>query len=218
MGNLKFIKMVTAFITRGATEEADLLLFEHPDACIQLPAGTVEVTERPEEAVFREAAEETGLTGLRMIKLLGRQSYSLVDGDMAILRLTKLFDQPAYDSSSGGLALTRGSSVRVKGKVGEFSLVHGDALDLKANEAERINHVEGYVRTSLLTNQMERYFYHLQSHDSHYDQWDVSVDGLVLRCFWTPLRSNVKLNQWQQPWLNDYFEALEDSLTLESPT
>ncbi len=214
MGNMKIIKKVTAFITRRLREEADLLLFEHPDAGIQLPAGTVEVAEQPSEAVIREAAEETGLTGLTMIKLLGRQSYSLVDGEMAILRLTKIFDEPAYDSSSGGMALTRGSSVRVKGKVGEFSLVHGDALDLKANTEERINHAEGYVRTSLLTNRMERYFYHLRSCDNNHDQWNVSADGLVFRCFWAPLRSNVELNRWQQPWLNDYIEGLEESLTL----
>ena len=163
---------------------------------------------------MREAAEETGLTELRMIKLLGRQTYSLVDEEMAILRLTKLFDEPSYDSSSGGLALTRGSSVRVKSIEGEFSLVHGDALDLKANTEKRINHVEGYVRTSLLTNRMDRYFYHLQSRDNNQDEWNVTADGLVFRCFWAPLRSNVELNQWQQPWLNDYIEALEESLTL----
>jgi len=214
---MRLIKKVAAFITRGGVEEADLLLFEHPDAGIQLPAGTVELAERPEDAVIREAAEETGLAGLTMIRLLGRQSYCLVDGEMAILRLTKIFDEPAYDSSSGGLALTRGSSVRVKGEVGEFSLVHGDGLDLNSNMEERINHVEGYVRTSLLTNRMERYFYHLMSRDNNHDQWNVSADGLVFRCFWAPLRPNVQLNQWQQPWLDDYIEALEESLTFKSP-
>lgn len=51
-----------------------LLVFRHvdgPDAGIQVPGGTMEEGEVPEEAVMREAFEETGLTGLRMRAFLG---------------------------------------------------------------------------------------------------------------------------------------------------
>jgi len=38
---------------------------------LQVPAGTVEVGETPEHAVLREAREETGLRGLRVVRFLG---------------------------------------------------------------------------------------------------------------------------------------------------
>ncbi|MBU1880260.1 MAG: NUDIX domain-containing protein, partial [Chloroflexi bacterium] len=39
----------------------ELLLFQHPYAGVQVPAGTVEDGETPAQAALREAAEETGL-------------------------------------------------------------------------------------------------------------------------------------------------------------
>ncbi|MCP5097606.1 MAG: NUDIX domain-containing protein, partial [Chloroflexi bacterium] len=50
---------VTAFITRRVANETQLLVFQHPTAGIQLPAGTVETGELAETAVLREITEET---------------------------------------------------------------------------------------------------------------------------------------------------------------
>ena len=53
---------VVAYITRGR----ELLVFEHegmPEAGVQVPAGTVEPDEPLEAALWREIAEESGLTG-----------------------------------------------------------------------------------------------------------------------------------------------------------
>ncbi len=64
-------RKVYAYITHGER----LLVFSHPDspeAGIQVPGGTVEDGETPEEAAMREATEETGLTGLQMKALLGQ--------------------------------------------------------------------------------------------------------------------------------------------------
>ncbi len=52
---------VVAYITRGR----ELLVFEHegmPEAGVQVPAGTVEPDEPLEAALWREVAEESGLT------------------------------------------------------------------------------------------------------------------------------------------------------------
>jgi 8-oxo-dGTP diphosphatase len=60
-----------AYITSGTR----LLLFthpEHPQAGIQVPAGTMKPGEDPAEAVLREASEETGLTTLRVERWIGR--------------------------------------------------------------------------------------------------------------------------------------------------
>lgn len=61
---------VYAYITHANR----LLVFRHvdaPDAGIQVPGGTMEIGEVSEEAVMREAFEETGLTGLRAGAFLG---------------------------------------------------------------------------------------------------------------------------------------------------
>jgi 8-oxo-dGTP pyrophosphatase MutT (NUDIX family) len=56
------------------THRDRLLVFSHPhapEAGIQVPGGTVEPDETPEHAVMREACEETGLTGLVLVRFLG---------------------------------------------------------------------------------------------------------------------------------------------------
>jgi 8-oxo-dGTP diphosphatase len=65
-----------AYITHGDR----LLVFSHPDfpdAGIQVPAGTVKQGEPPEDAVVREAIEETGLTELELVQFLGDQTFDM---------------------------------------------------------------------------------------------------------------------------------------------
>lgn len=50
---------------------------DHPEAGIQVPAGTMEDGETPEAAVLREAFEETGLEGLRIVRFLGRERIDM---------------------------------------------------------------------------------------------------------------------------------------------
>ena len=58
-----------AYITNGRR----LLPFTHPEspgAGVQVPAGTIEPGESPKHAVMREAREETGLAGLKYVRLM----------------------------------------------------------------------------------------------------------------------------------------------------
>lgn len=67
---------VVAYITW----EDRLLVFEHtefPEAGIQVPAGRPEEDETLEEAVLREAQEETGLTDMRIVSYLGSRRIDL---------------------------------------------------------------------------------------------------------------------------------------------
>ncbi len=64
------------------TFQHQLLVFSHPnspEAGIQVPAGTIEVGETPEQAVLREAFEETGLAGLVLDGFLGEQKRDMAD-------------------------------------------------------------------------------------------------------------------------------------------
>ncbi|UCC67324.1 MAG: NUDIX domain-containing protein [Armatimonadota bacterium] len=62
--------VVLAYITHADR----LLVFAHPDfpeAGIQVPGGAVKEGEKPDEAIMREAFEETGLEGLELQSYLG---------------------------------------------------------------------------------------------------------------------------------------------------
>jgi 8-oxo-dGTP pyrophosphatase MutT (NUDIX family) len=64
------------------TWENRLLVFEHtefPEAGIQVPAGRPEADKTLEEAVMREAQEETGLTDLRMVSRLGSRLFEFTE-------------------------------------------------------------------------------------------------------------------------------------------
>jgi 8-oxo-dGTP diphosphatase len=68
------VPKVYAYITYGD----QMLVFRHPfvpEAGIQVPGGTVEPDEAPDDAVLREAFEETGLPTLKRVAFLGEQMW-----------------------------------------------------------------------------------------------------------------------------------------------
>ncbi|WP_309104686.1 NUDIX domain-containing protein [Microbacterium sp.] len=69
---------VIAYIVR----DGRLVVLRHADlawdeAGFQVPAGTIRAGELPEDAVLREAREETGLDGLRIVRHLGVGEYDM---------------------------------------------------------------------------------------------------------------------------------------------
>lgn len=75
---MKTTRKAFAYITQGNS----LLIFEHedaPEAGIQVPAGSIEAGETPEEAALREAKEETGLQRLSVIRFLGEEIRDMSD-------------------------------------------------------------------------------------------------------------------------------------------
>jgi ribosomal protein S18 acetylase RimI-like enzyme/ADP-ribose pyrophosphatase YjhB (NUDIX family) len=63
-------------------EPGEMLILVHPDAGWQIPKGTLEDGEAPEDAVLREVEEETGLTGLRDVRSLGAWTQVTPSGDL----------------------------------------------------------------------------------------------------------------------------------------
>ena len=73
-------KVTTEKVVAYITQSDKLLVFSHPhhpEAGIQVPAGTIKAGEAPEEAVMREAYEETGLEQLKLRTFLGMREYDL---------------------------------------------------------------------------------------------------------------------------------------------
>jgi 8-oxo-dGTP diphosphatase len=74
------VEKVVAYIVRSG----QLAVFVHLDdvepvfeSGLQVPAGTIESGESPEQAVLREAHEESGLSGLRIVRSLGFAEYDV---------------------------------------------------------------------------------------------------------------------------------------------
>ncbi len=64
---------VLAYVTRDAEAGRELLVFEHrdyPEAGVQVPAGRLDPGEDLVPALFREIEEESGLTGLQVVREL----------------------------------------------------------------------------------------------------------------------------------------------------
>lgn len=60
--NVRYVEKACAYITRNGSE---LLTFEGPGHDgLQIPKGTVEAGENPQEAVYREIIEESGLAAV----------------------------------------------------------------------------------------------------------------------------------------------------------
>ncbi|MDZ8107313.1 MAG: NUDIX domain-containing protein [Nostoc sp. DedQUE12a] len=73
-------KSTTKKVIAYVTNKDKLMVFTHtdfPKAGVQVPAGTVEESEEPSEAVVREIYEESGVKGVRLIELLGIYQYDM---------------------------------------------------------------------------------------------------------------------------------------------
>ncbi|MFW9263661.1 NUDIX hydrolase [Nostoc sp. CALU 546] len=69
-------KKVIAYITR----DDELMVFRHTDfpaAGVQVPAGTIDEDESPDDAVLREVYEESGLMSVRIVEFLGTYEYDM---------------------------------------------------------------------------------------------------------------------------------------------
>jgi 8-oxo-dGTP pyrophosphatase MutT (NUDIX family) len=197
---------VTAYITRPAGGATELLLFRHPTAGIQVPAGTVEIGEPVEAAARREAREESGLDGLRLVRPLGAQIIRLPPDVRAVVRATKLFDAPAPDASTTGVHCGRGAYLRYVRSIGAYAEVIREA-DESVGEEE----VTGFVRESVLTGQLERHHFHFTPDAPTPPAWEVWTDGRLFRLFWQPLAPAMGLASPQDEWLTFVYEALRQS-------
>lgn len=65
---------VLAYVTREREGRLELLVFDHanfPEAGTQVPGGSIEPGETPDQAVLRETYEESGLIDVSIVKYLG---------------------------------------------------------------------------------------------------------------------------------------------------
>lgn len=195
MGDPAILHKVTAFVTRGA----ELLLFRHPEAGIQLPAGTVEEGESLEAAVCREAEEESGLLGIRLRRWLYSRREPLPPQERLLLREARL--RPTMPGAEPGLLLKRGLAVRCLASQGQDTRALYETYEWEDGARTRcLVRAEGWLPTACLTAHVERHFYHLSYEGATPPRWYAESDGHRFELFWAPLQGPLGLIPPQAAW------------------
>jgi 8-oxo-dGTP pyrophosphatase MutT (NUDIX family) len=197
---------VTAFVTRVAAQGAELLVFEHPSAGFQLPAGTVEADEPHAAAAAREAREETGLLDLPPGRFLKAIPETLPDDHYLIAATTRVYSRPDLTSFDWA-SIRRGILVRCHRAGPEFSHVTYVERDRRTEPAEVTYQITGWVPTTAITRQVTRYFYHFPYHGQTPASWWVDTDNHRFRLFWTPLTQLPSIVAPQRWWVNILTES-----------
>jgi ADP-ribose pyrophosphatase YjhB (NUDIX family) len=199
------IQKVTAFITREGEPGPELLVFEHehmPEAGIQVPAGTVEISEPIEQAVLREAWEETGLKTFHIERDLGVLSIELPTPYYVLLEAATLLTRPDGEPIDHPDAqLRRAWNIQLEQIAGEWARV---------TFKDKYEPAKGWILASQITNQLTRYRYHLTLLEPAPDRWEIFAEGRYTFClYWLPLVPRPRLVSSQDSWLNIHEQLID---------
>jgi 8-oxo-dGTP pyrophosphatase MutT (NUDIX family) len=210
----RILEKVTAFVTRSTPGGEELLMFEHPYAGFQIPAGTVEAGEAPEDAVLREAAEETGLLGFHLRAGLGSEDWRLPEVLRFIAERTTVYGRPDPTSFDWSF-LPRGTLVHVERAVPGFSQVTFQEWDRWPERNYLSMRITGWVPDGVLATVRRRHFFHLLHPGDTPAHWTVPVDNHLFRLFWAPLDRLPRPTSPQDGWLS-FLRRVYPGLSLES--
>lgn len=195
----KSIGKVSCFITRKKHNKLELLLIQHPNAGIQIPAGTVEINEDFQQAAMREVVEETGLKEFVSCRSIGKQEQ-ILEGKYIIFDKAKIYSRPDI-SSLQWAEIRRGITVlheRSQGNFVQISYKEGD----KFPEPNYITYqITGWTEESNLASKVTRQFYHFQS-SSQVDEWEIETDNHHFKLFFSPLDNLPQIVSPQNEWLD----------------
>jgi 8-oxo-dGTP pyrophosphatase MutT (NUDIX family) len=201
---------VTAFVTRATPDGMDLLVFEHPRAGFQLPAGTVEANEPHAEAAAREAREETGLLDLPPGRFLSAVQQTLPDDLFLITSTTRVYSRPDLTSFDWA-SIRNGILVRVHHVGPAFAHVTYAERDPHTEPAAVSFQITGWVPASVITRQVTRFFYHFPYHGQTPATWSVDTDNDRFRLFWAPLNQLPPIVAPQRWWVDILTQCLPRS-------
>ena len=196
----RLIEKVTAFVTRRSDRGSELLLFEHPHAGIQIPAGTVEADEALDLAVLREAREETDLQNLEIRQYLGARQETLEPDECIIGSPATVYARPD-ESSFDWARLPRGAMVKRLREEKGFVQVSYIEWDKYLAPSYITMQITGWVQEELLAYSVSRHYYVLECHTATRARWAVDTDNHRFTCFWSPVDNLPVLVTYQEEWL-----------------
>jgi 8-oxo-dGTP pyrophosphatase MutT (NUDIX family) len=202
---------VTALITRPSLNGHDLLLFAHPFAGVQIPAGTVEVGETAQQAVLREVAEETGLTLELGCQYLGCTEEKLGQGQRVIAKPTTVYARP--DATSFDWAhLPTGISVAIERRENGFTQIKLIEYDRVPDPQYVSMCIVGWVPDDTLADTRRRHFFHLVFEGESQERWTIQTDNHTFGLFWSPIGALPEIIYPQNLWLRFLPKNLQESV------
>ena len=205
------IEKVTAFITRERDGGTELIVFKHPNAGIQIPAGTVEAGEGLENAVKREAYEETGLQTVEIEAYLGCIENELGEAERIVTRTTQVYIEPNLNAVPYKQQLTRGLTVDYNATRGDFTNISEIEYDRFPNPTCIVYNITGWVPNQNLSTQKRRHFFQLTTPEQTADAWELKSDrGHIFRPYWTPLSPKPTIVPPQAKWLAHVYNQLSE--------
>ena len=205
------VQKVTAFIIRERNGITELLVFKHPIAGVQIPAGTVEKGEDIETAVKREAYEETGLQLVEIENYLGCFENELGEGERIIAETTQVYIEPNLTAIPYKRKLPKGLTVDSLSTRKDFTHISYIAYEYDIfHKPIRIDtNITGWVPNENLSAQKKRHFFLMSTQEKTADTWELKSDqGHIFKPYWTPLSPKPNIIPPQNRWLDFVYEKI----------
>ncbi|MFX1284201.1 MAG: NUDIX domain-containing protein [Promethearchaeota archaeon] len=196
----KVVEKVTAFITRNKKEKNELLLFIHPNAGIQIPAGTVEKGETVKEALMREVTEETGLKKISIRNYIGFKDRKLPKNQFFISEKTKVYSRPTSNSFDWA-ELRKGITVTSNRTLDDYTQITFREYDRYPDQNYITYQITGWILTTNLSKKMRRHFFHIVINEEAQDEWEIFADNHLFRVFWSPFMNLPDIIAPHRHWL-----------------
>ena len=207
----EIIQKVTAFIVRERSGVKELLVFKHPTAGVQIPAGTVEEGEDLETAVKREAYEETGLQSVEIENYLGCFENELESNQRIIAETTRVYIEPNLNAIPYKRKLPKGLTVDYLSTQEDFTYISYIEYEYdKFHKPICIDaNITGWVPNENLSAEKKRHFFLMSTQEETADAWELKSDlGHIFKPYWTPLSPKPKIISPQDRWLDFVYEKI----------
>ena len=207
----EIVQKVTAFIIRERNGIKELLVFKHPTAGIQIPAGTVEADENIETAAKRETYEETGLRFVEVESYLGCFENELKNNQRIIAETTEVYIEPDLTAIPYKRKLPKGLTVDYHSTQRDFT--HISYIEYEFNKFHKPiridSNIMGWVPNENISAQKKRHFFHLSTQEETADAWELKSDqGHIFKPYWTPLSPKPEIIPPQNKWLDFVYEKI----------
>jgi 8-oxo-dGTP pyrophosphatase MutT (NUDIX family) len=194
------VEKMTVFVIGQREGAAEVLFLYHPNAGIQLPAGTVELGESAMAAALREAQEESGLDGLTWGGMLGVDREELPRGKAVTALITPVYTRPNITSSCYA-ELRRGLMVDVVRAAGDFLQVRFTENDRYPDPQYLTFDLLGWVPANTVSSVRVRHFAWLLAPDSTPPRWTHFNDYHNFTLRWHRYEDLPQLVPPQAPWM-----------------